>query len=319
MTEVVRSFWHGPPLNPYLLLCLGSYVSRGYPVELFTYQRNHDFPSWITARDARDILPTETVMVYGRGPGAGSPALHANLFRLLLLDRFGGWWVDTDAALLRPELPAAPFYFAVEENHYTNSIMKFPCAHPLLSEAAELAREAGADVPWATTGPTLLTALIRKHELEGWATPSAQGCPFIYTDVPAFFDPERAEELTVRASSSSFMHLCCEMWRRIGIPTNMGPPAGSFLDLQFRQSGLDIRFAGRIELRHLAVWIGNGQARGDLEATRAELNSTRAHLNAVNAATQADLESYRAMVERSRWSRLGSLLGLGPTARRARP
>ena len=93
MTEVIRSFWHGPPLNPYLLLCLGSFARRGYPVEVFTYERNHGFPSWIVARDAGDILPTESVMVYRNGPGAGSPALHANLFRLLLLDRSagGGW------------------------------------------------------------------------------------------------------------------------------------------------------------------------------------------------------------------------------------
>jgi hypothetical protein len=134
MTEVIRS--SGTALRSIPICCFG------YPVEVFTYERNHGFPSWIVARDAGDILPTETVMVYRSGPGAGSPALHANLFRLLLLDRFGGWWVDTDAALLRAELPATPFYFVMEENHYTNSIMNFPPAHPLLAEAARLAREA---------------------------------------------------------------------------------------------------------------------------------------------------------------------------------
>jgi hypothetical protein len=246
--RVIRSFWHGPPLDPYLLLCLGSFARRGYPVEVFTYERNHGFPSWIVARDAGDILPTETVMVYRNGPGAGSPALHANLFRLLLLDRFGGWWVDTDAALLRAELPATPFYFVMEESDYTNSIMKFPPAHPLLAEAARLTREAGDDVPWTTTGPTLLTALIGRYELQAWAASSEQGCPFIYKDVPAFFDPARAEEMAARASSSSFMHLCCEMWRRIGIPMDLGPPIGSFLDVQFRGSGLDIHFPARIDL-----------------------------------------------------------------------
>lgn len=302
MTAVIRSFWHGPPLNPYLLLCLGSFVKRGYPVEVFTYQRNHGFPSWIVAREARDILPTEAVMVYRGGPGAGSPALHANLFRLLLLDRFGGWWVDTDAALLRAQLPATPFYFVTEEGHYTNSIMKFPRAHPLLSEAAQLAQEAGDDVPWATTGPTLLTALVRKHGLESWAASSEQGCPFTYKDVPAFFDPARTEEMATRADPSSFMHLNCETWRRIGIPMDLGPPAGSFLDLQFRGSGLDIHFSARIELHHLAVWIANAKARADMESAE--------------AAAKARLDSYRLMVERSRWSRLGRLLGLGPTARR---
>jgi hypothetical protein len=108
--------------------------------------------------------------------------------------------------------------------------------------------------------------------------------------------------MTVRASSSSFMHLCCEMWRRIGIPVDLGPPVGSFLDLKFRRSGLDIHFPARIELRHLNVWLANARAREHLEATE--------------ASAEAYLASYRRMVERSRWSRLGRLLGIGPTARR---
>jgi hypothetical protein len=75
-----------------------SFVARGYPVEIFTYERGHGFPSWIVARDAGDILPHEPVMVHRRGPEAGSPAPRANLFRLLLLEQHGGWWVDTDDA-----------------------------------------------------------------------------------------------------------------------------------------------------------------------------------------------------------------------------
>jgi hypothetical protein len=221
--------------------------------------------------------------------------------------------VDTDAALLRAELPATPFYFVVEENHYTNSIMKFPRAHPLLSEAARLAREAGDDVPWATTGPTLLTALIRRYHLEARAASSEQGCPFIYKDVPALFDPDRTEEMTARASASSFMHLCCEMWRRIGIPMDLGPPIGSFLDLQFRQSGLDIHFPVRIDLRHLKIWIANAKGKEPLETT---LEAATADVKSSKAAAKAHLESYRLMVARSRWSRLGRLLGIGPTARR---
>jgi hypothetical protein len=312
MTEVIRSFWHGPPLNPYLLLCLGSFVKRGYPVEVFTYEHDHGFPSWIVAHEAREILPTESVMVYRQGPGAGSPALHANLFRLVLLERYGGWWVDTDVALLRPELPSTPLYFVMEEDHFTNSIMKFPCGHPLLAEAAEFARKAGELVPWATTGPTLLTALIRSHGLESWA--SKKDCPFIYSDAPALFDPERGEEMMTRVSSSSFMHLCCEMWRRSGIPTDLGPPAGSFLDLQFRRSGLDIHFPARIELRHLNVWIANAKAKADLESAEVEIKSTKAAAEAELNSIKADLDAYRL----SRWSRLGRALGLGPTARRWR-
>jgi hypothetical protein len=289
MTEAIRSFWHGSPLDPYMLFCLRSFVKRGFAVEIFTYQRDHGFPSWIVARDAREILPTEAVMVYRKGPGAGSPSLHSNLFRYVMLDRLGGWWVDTDVALLGAELPSAPIYFVTEEDHFTSSIIKFPPGHTVTKEAAETAGNAGGNVPWGTTGPALLTALIRKHGLEASAAPSKDGCPFVYKDVPAFFDPEKAEELMARVSSASFMHLCCEMWRRFGIPTYLGPPEGSFLDLQFRQSDLDIRFPARIDARHLAVWAANST---ELEATKLKL----------------------ARYRNSRWFRFGGLLGVGPAS-----
>ena len=82
----------------------------------------------------------------------GAPALHANLFRLALLERLGGWWVDTDVALLAAEMPSTALYFEMEEDHFTNSIIKFPSGHRLLTEAKEFARTAGDNVPWATTG-----------------------------------------------------------------------------------------------------------------------------------------------------------------------
>jgi hypothetical protein len=107
--DTVRSFWHGSLLNPYLLLCLRSFVRRGCRVEVFSYEADPGFPEWIVARDAREIVPAQSVLLYRKGPGAGSPALHANLFRFALLDRLGGWWIDTDIAMLRGLLPSAPY------------------------------------------------------------------------------------------------------------------------------------------------------------------------------------------------------------------
>lgn len=281
MTEpdTVRSFWHGPPLNPYLLICLHSFVRRGCRVEVFSYAQDPGFPEWIIARDAREIVPAQTVLVYRKGQGAGSPSLHSNLFRFALLDRLGGWWIDTDVALLRGPLPSAPYFFAVEQDHFANSVMKFPKGHALMAQGAERCRQASMDVAWGVTGPTLFTRLVRRHKLDDWAVPPEQGCPFIWSDVPALFDPARTDEMTARSSQSRFMHLCWEMWRRIGIPGDLGPPIGSFLDQQFRQSDLDLRFTARIDLRHLATWAANEQA-----------------------------QAFRAMVENSRWWQLGQWL-----------
>ena len=104
------------------------------------------------------------------------------------------------------------------------------------------------------------------------------------------FDPARTDEMMARSAKSSFVHLYCEMWRRIGIPGDLGPPVGSFLDQQFRQSDLDLRFAARIDMRHLERWATNEKAKSELEGA------------------QAELETYRSMVrniQNSRWWRLG--------------
>ena len=263
--ETVRSFWHGAPLNPYLLLCLRSFARLGYRLEIFSYGRALRFPDWIVQREAAEVVPAEQVLVYQQGPGRGSPALHSNLFRLALLEQLGGWWIDTDIALLRPPLPPDPIYFVAEEDHFGNSVMKFPRGHALLAEGAQRCRAAGSHARWGATGPTLLTELVRRHRLTALATPAATGSPFVWSDVAALLDPGCAEEMSCRAGASTFMHLCWEMWRRAGIPADLGPPEGSFLDLQFRASDLDVRFAARINRDSLAVWLANSAGNDQLQ------------------------------------------------------
>ena len=178
------------------ICCFASALSRGagYPVEVFTYERNHGFPSWIIARDAGDILPTETVMVYRSDPER--EVLHSTPICFACfcsIASAGGGWAPTPR-----------------------------CCAPSCPRPPSISWWRKTTTTWATTGPTLLTGLIRRYHLEARAASSEQGCPFIYKDVPALFDPDRTEEMTARASASSFMHLCCEMWRRIGIPMDLG-------------------------------------------------------------------------------------------------
>jgi hypothetical protein len=91
--QVFRSFWHGSPLSPYQLLCLRSFVDRGHTVEVFTHGRELSVPDWVQQRDAHEIFPTDHVLHYQSGFGAGSPSLHSNLFRYMMLQQLGGWWI----------------------------------------------------------------------------------------------------------------------------------------------------------------------------------------------------------------------------------
>jgi len=82
MTQIFRGFWHGRPLSSYELVCLRSVVAHGHRFELFTYDREILVPDWISRRDAQEIFPTDHVMAYHTGLGAGSPALHSDIFQL---------------------------------------------------------------------------------------------------------------------------------------------------------------------------------------------------------------------------------------------
>lgn len=253
--EVFRTFWHGGPLNHYQLLCLRSFVSRGHRVELFTYQNDLTVPDWIVRRGAQEILPADKVLLYQSGPERGSPSLHSNLFRYVVLHRLGGWWIDMDVALLRARLPADPIFFAIERlgttaehsdtsTRYGTAVMKFPPQHPLLSQAIEHCFAVGESAKWAQTGPHLLTELVNKHRLERYASPPDAAYAIAWRDIAAFFDPARCNEARDRCKESIFVHLWHSMWR--GIPGAVAPPLGSFLDWLVRCVDFDLKFQGRM-------------------------------------------------------------------------
>src|SRR5882672_8300548 len=78
-----------------LLLAWSSFVAAGIAVELFSEVPIPDLPAGVTRRNAREILDRD-VALYRHEFDGPSPALHANHFRYALLERLGGWWVDTD-------------------------------------------------------------------------------------------------------------------------------------------------------------------------------------------------------------------------------
>jgi hypothetical protein len=249
--ETLRTFWHGTPLGPYQLFCLHSLISRGHRVELFSYERDFVVPNWIVRKDAAEILPSERVLRYQSGPGQGSPALHANLFRYCMLERLGGWWIDADVLLLQPQLPDDEFFFAPDGHHFSNAILKFPAGHPLLIEAAERCHAIGEAAAWAQTGPILLTELVVKFNLSKYGRPKDTCYPILWNEIEALFDPDRCGEVKDRCDGAIFVHLYNEIWRRAGIPVGLGPPPGSFLDCLSNELGF--RFLSHDRLQFVAV------------------------------------------------------------------
>ncbi|WP_228747737.1 glycosyltransferase [Bradyrhizobium sp. BR 10289] len=236
---------------------LKSFVKLGHRVELFTYDFSKlDVPDWIVRRDASEIWPSDRVLTYKKDIGAGSFALHSNLFRYALLYKMGGWWTDLDVILLRDTIPQTDFFFTMETadpTRATFSVIKFPAGHPAMSEARDQCISAGERPFYGETGADLFSRVVQKYELTDFAHPMQSAYPISALDVSRLFDPGEREPLQQQCANSCFLHLFNETWRRAGIPNELGPPVGSLVERLLLDHGLPIR-EPRMDLADLKRW-----------------------------------------------------------------
>jgi glycosyltransferase involved in cell wall biosynthesis len=220
------------------MLSLTSFVDHGHQIELYSYDTSLPVPRGVRLRDASEVLPESRIFFYASGPGKGSVAGFANLFRYLLLRQKGGWWVDTDVLCLSPRLPALDRFFAWEGNDHVligNAVLKFPGNDALLQECLSDISVFRPDVPWGTTGPFLLTAIVKNRGLAEEAQHFLTAYPWHHSRWFEVFDPERTDVIRTATTGATFHHLWHEHFRRCGIIKLIRPPAGSYLDELFER------------------------------------------------------------------------------------
>jgi hypothetical protein len=250
--QTLRTFWQGEVISTYQLLCLRSFVDRGHHVELFSYEPALDLPDWIARKDAAEILPRERVLRFL--PEQRRFAVHADLFRLALLHRLGGWWIDPDVVLLRAKLPEADLWFAhiFETGVISTAAMKFPAGHPLLTQALIEAPSFEEQIEdWGKAGAPLLTKSLAAIG----AAASLGVCPLPWSAVPRLFDPSQADHLGRELDGGHFLDLHQELWQRAGVPGFLGPPRGSFLDRLFQRHEFGLTFAAEMEFGDVKRWL----------------------------------------------------------------
>lgn len=256
--QTVRTFWHGEAINPYQLMCLKSFAAAGHRVEVFSYNRDLSVPDWIHVEEAAAIASRERVLRPLDNEGAF--AIHANLFRYALLHSKGGWWIDPDVLLLKPDLPAGDVVFARADvfGRVPTGVLKFPAGHGVLTEAlAETEQLSGSLKGWEESGSALLTALAARHRLNGKIQQPVALDPVSWFEVADLFNPESAGELNRKCNDFHFLHLHDDVWRRAGIPHDLAPPDGSFLEDQIAKFGLATDFRAKISFPDVNRWLAH--------------------------------------------------------------
>ncbi len=292
--RVVRSFWHGQ-LSPYEVLCLSSFVAAGIQVELFCEGPVAGLPDGVTQRDSRDILDRD-VDFYQYEFDGPSPALHANHFRYALLEAIGGWWVDIDVLLMAASLPAASVFLARQsDQELKGAAMRFPAGHPLMKAARQRTAARLEKARWGDTGPKLLTELQPVHAPDIPIAPRESTYAIGPDEFQKLLLPAAREEVEERISNASFVHLWNEMWRKAGVPKNIAPPKGCWLDRMFERHRIPAVWSDRLDAAYVERW--------------AALRRDRDHAGHYNLVHGRELNRLRAEVERARSSGVRKIFG----------
>ncbi len=95
----IASLWIGGDLSWLEQLCLKSFADAGHQITLYSYAPINNLPEGVLAGDANEIYPGEPML---RHAITGSPAIHADLWRLNMLQKTDQIWVDCDVYCRRP-------------------------------------------------------------------------------------------------------------------------------------------------------------------------------------------------------------------------
>ena len=235
--NTVHSFHGGAPLNLWERCSLQSFADHGHEIILFSYDRC-DLPRGVRLESAADIISIEERdKFFALAPG--SYAQFSDLFRYELLNRHGGWWVDTDVLCRSSTLPShAVVMGETRPGKLCNAIMRFPPRHQLLGAACNYCRSHQhtlAQSHRTLFGPMLMSDLMKSDPIT--VSEIELFYPIRGRNVWKLGEPQSASAVKFAVESSPMVHWFQEFFRAAGLPRDLLPPAGSFLADAFVSHG----------------------------------------------------------------------------------
>lgn len=142
----IASLWIGGRLSWLEQLCLKSFADAGHHTTLYSYSPIENVPDGVRAADAEEIFPSEPMYKHAR---TGSPAIHADLWRLNMLAKTGEVWVDADMYCYRPFDIKGKHIFGWEKPGLVcNAVLGLPKNSPALKAMLEFFKDEYAIGPW---------------------------------------------------------------------------------------------------------------------------------------------------------------------------
>jgi hypothetical protein len=170
MLPPIVTFWHGP-LDRLRQLCLRSQVAAGHKVTVYSFEPLAGLPDGVGNAEAEAVLPHAFAEKLRPSPADGvwrdwTTLQFSDFFRMRLMARKEGLWLDADVLLLKPvEIDPAKPYFAWERpRQLGNSVLYLPPDDPIVTAFASLMRQDELMPDWLALRHRLTFAL---HRLRG--------------------------------------------------------------------------------------------------------------------------------------------------------
>jgi hypothetical protein len=170
MRPDVVTFWHGP-LDALRRTCLRSQVAAGHKVTVYSFEPIGQLPDGVGNAEAEAILPHSFSEKLRPAQPDGSwrdwtILQFSDFFRMRLMARGAGLWLDADVLLLKPvEIDAAKPFFAWERaRQLGNSVLYLPADHPIVLAFEALMEQEELTPDWLALRHRLTFAL---HQLRG--------------------------------------------------------------------------------------------------------------------------------------------------------
>jgi hypothetical protein len=170
MLPDVVTFWHGP-LDRLRQLCLRSQVAAGHNVTVYSFEPLPGLPDGVGNAEAEAILPRSFAeKLRPTGPDGvwrdWTTLQFSDFFRMRLMARNEGLWLDADVLLLKPvEIdPAKPFFAWERPRQLGNSVLYLPPDDAIVAAFASLMSQDEVTPDWLALRHRLTFAI---HRLRG--------------------------------------------------------------------------------------------------------------------------------------------------------
>ena len=251
MSNIIQSLWIGSELSKLEQLCFKSFIDNDHTFHLYTYGEVKNVPKGVIIKDANEILNENEIFKYKNG----SVSAFSNLFRLTMLYKKGGYWVDSDVICVRPFKFDEEIIIASEpndkynQNTITSCFIKMPQNSEVALEGINIQREhkkliLSGQMQWSS-GPRTIKELVQKFNLNKYVKTWKTICSCHWGHSKSLLDPNYTPNPRVINRMDKIpdemvcIHLWNENWRRAGIDKNKTFHPESLYELFKKKHGIN--------------------------------------------------------------------------------